>query len=98
MTKSSILFLNGQERLHSTVNHPFINTFNGFKYIGITITPNLDTLISANYDPIISNISECLNRLTSLPLSLTGHTNIIKINVLLEFLYLFQPIPLAPPF
>lgn len=65
-TKSSVLFLK-QERLHSTIRHPFLNAPQGFKYLGIFITPNINSLVSANYKPVISKAKESLNRWTSLP-------------------------------
>ncbi len=41
-TKSSILFLNTQERHKPSIKHHFINTVNSFKYLGIVITPTID--------------------------------------------------------
>lgn len=96
-TKSSILFLNEQERLHPIISHPFLHASNGFKYLGITITPQLDKMVPTNYDPCVSRVRESLNRWASLPLSLIGRINVIKMNILPKFLYLFQSIPLAPP-
>uniref|UniRef100_A0A671UDU8 Reverse transcriptase domain-containing protein n=1 Tax=Sparus aurata TaxID=8175 RepID=A0A671UDU8_SPAAU len=96
-TKSSVLFLSGRERLHPTVQHPFMNTPQGFRYLGIFITPNLNSLVSANYDPVILKVKESLSRWISLPLSEIGRINAFKMNVLPKFLYLFQSIPLPPP-
>lgn len=42
-------------------------------------------------------MTDYINRWTSLPLSLIGCINIIKMNVLPTFLYLFQSLPLHPP-
>ncbi len=39
-TKSSILLLNTQHK--PSIKHPFINTVNSFKYLGIVITPTID--------------------------------------------------------
>lgn len=96
-TKSSVLFLNERERLCPTVQHPFMNAPEGFRYLGIFITPNLNSLVSANYDPVILKVKEFLCRWVSLPLSVIGHINAFKMNVLPKFLYLFQSIPLPPP-
>lgn len=96
-TKSSIMFLNKQERINPVINHPFNNAPNGFKYLGITITPNINDLVICNYDPVISSVSDSMNNWSSLPISLLGRINIIKMNILPKFLYLFQSIPLAPP-
>lgn len=96
-TKSSILFLNTQERHQPPVGHPFINAINGFKYLGIVITPTIDKLVSANYNPVITKVCETVDRWSSLPISLIGRINIIKMNILPKFLYLFRSIPLSPP-
>ncbi len=37
--KSSIMFLNEQERLNPKISHPFVNAVNGFDCLGIKITP-----------------------------------------------------------
>lgn len=96
-TKSSVLFINKQERLHCTIQHPFLNASKGFKYLGIFITPNQNTLVSDNYQPVISKAKESLNRWSSLPLTMIGRINALKMNILPKFLYLFQSIPLSPP-
>ncbi len=49
--KSSIIFLNEQERLNPKISHPFVNAVNGFDYLGIKITPKVSLLSSANYAP-----------------------------------------------
>lgn len=95
-TKSSIMFLNKQERINPVINHPFNNAVNGFKYLGITITPTIEDLVSCNYDPMISTVTESMNSWSSMPISLLGHINVIKMNILPKFLYLFQSIPLPP--
>ncbi len=41
-TKSSILFLNTQERHKPKIKHPFINTVNSIKYLRVVITPTID--------------------------------------------------------
>ena len=96
-SKSSILFLNEQEKIQPEIQHPFVNASKGFKYLGIFITPNLKSLIPANYDSVIVKVKESLSRWVSLPLSVIGRINVLKMNVLPKFLYLFQSIPLSPP-
>ncbi len=74
-----------------------MNAPEGFRYLGIFITPNLNSLVSANYNPVILKVKESLSRWGSLPLSVIGRINVFKMNVLPKFLYLFQSIPLPPP-
>lgn len=96
-TKSSVLFLNTQERSKPPINHPFINTVNGFNYLGVVITPTTDKWIPANCNPVITKFSESLDRWLCLPVPLIDCINIIKMNIKPKFLYLFRSIPLPPP-
>lgn len=95
--KSSITLLNEQERRNPEIPHPFINATEGIVYLGIKITPSLKTLNTANYEPVLSKVKDDTATWTRLPLSIIGRINIIKINMLPKFLYIFQSIPLAPP-
>ncbi len=95
--RQSILFLNKQERNKPTIQHPFSVAKDGVKYLGITITPQIKNIIPCNYDPIIAQVNDSLDRWMSLPLTIIGRINIIKMNILPKFLYLFQSIPLTPP-
>lgn len=95
--KSSITLLNEQERRNPEIPHPFINATEGIVYLGIKITPSLKTLNTANYEPVLSKVKNDTATWTRLPLSIIGRINIIKINMLPKFLYIFQSIPLAPP-
>lgn len=93
-SKYNILFLKESERLNPPVHTDF--SPEGFKYLGINITPEIEDLVPATYNPIIASVIDSINRWTLLPLSLIGHINIIKKNILPKFLYLFQSLPLNP--
>ncbi len=54
----------------------------------------LRILSLSNYDPIVQSVTESLNRWISMPISMLGHINIIKMSILPKFLYLFQSVPL----
>ena len=69
----------------------------GIKYLGIVITPTLDKLYNANYDKIINKIRQDLARWSSLPLSLLGRIESIRMNVLPRLLYPFQMLPIPIP-
>lgn len=69
----------------------------GVKYLGIIITPRTEKLYSANYDKLIKDIKQDLTRWSSLPLSLLGRIESIRMNVLPHLLYPFQMLPIAVP-
>lgn len=46
---------------------------------------------------MISIVTESMKCWSSMPISLLGHINVIKMNILPKFLFLFQLIPLPPP-
>uniref|UniRef100_A0AAR2INH7 Reverse transcriptase domain-containing protein n=1 Tax=Pygocentrus nattereri TaxID=42514 RepID=A0AAR2INH7_PYGNA len=96
-SKSSMLFLNKDERLTPVIQTPFINAKEGFVYLGVKITPDIKTIVSTNYDPLISEVQESLNKWQIMPISMIGRINMIKMNILPKFLYLFQSLPLPLP-
>lgn len=95
-TKSSLMLLKED---HNPIKQSLF-TFkisSGFTYLGIKIVPLLEDIVSINYKTIIDETSKHLDRWSSFPISLIGRINIIKMNLLPKFLYVFQNIPLAPP-
>lgn len=62
-----------------------------FTYLGVKITPELNIITSANYNPL-EKVTETLNCWSTLPISMIGQINLIKI--LQQFLYYFQTLPL----
>lgn len=69
----------------------------GIKYLGIHIPQSLHNLYDVNYNKIIRHISNDLERWSSLPLSLLGRVESIRMNVLPRLLYLFQMLPVEIP-
>lgn len=76
---------------------PFLFSLSGFKYLGINVTRSISKLASANFTPLISNFTSDIQRWSNLPLSLTGRINVVKMNILPKFLFLFQSVPLFLP-
>uniref|UniRef100_A0A674MKX6 Uncharacterized protein n=1 Tax=Takifugu rubripes TaxID=31033 RepID=A0A674MKX6_TAKRU len=72
---------------------PFRKASDGFKYLGILVTRSFSELFAKNYIPLIERCKSDLARWSSLPLSLIGRVNLIKMSILPQFLYLFQHIP-----
>lgn len=95
--KSSILFLNKDERINPIIRTPFFVAKEGFTYLGIEITPQINTVVKANYDPLMREVRDSLERWTTMPISMIGRINLIKMAILPKFLYLFQSLPLSLP-
>ena len=95
-SKSNILLLKQLERRWPPMQTTFKNR-TSFTYLVINITHSTEDLVSTNYSPVISRVTNLINRWSTMPISMIGRINILKINVLPKFLYLFQCIPLPPP-
>uniref|UniRef100_A0A3P8QX47 Reverse transcriptase domain-containing protein n=1 Tax=Astatotilapia calliptera TaxID=8154 RepID=A0A3P8QX47_ASTCA len=78
----------------SSIFAPFKLSYNKFKYLGIWITQNHRDLYKTNYLPLLSKLKEDFGKWESLPLSLGGRLNIIKMTIFPKFLYLFQCLPI----
>lgn len=66
----------------------------GFKYLGVTITPRPSQLYQANYD---NTFKKDLLRWEVLPLSLFGRIETLRMNILPRLLFLFQSLPVWIP-
>lgn len=64
-----------------------------FCYLGLQISNQLHQIYSLNYESLFKKVEADLDRLKSLPISLIGRMNCIKMNILPKFLYLFQSLP-----
>lgn len=73
---------------------PFKWSPEGFTYLGISITPSLEALYKANFEPLLKRIRDDLDRWISLPLSLLGRIALLKMNILPRLLYHFQMVPI----
>ena len=76
-------------------NHvaPFKWVDQGFKYLGIFITGSLANTFNSSFVPLLKKVEEDFNRWSTLPLSLVGRVNLIKMTILPKFINLFQHIP-----
>ena len=73
---------------------PFKKVNEGFRYLGIFVTKTFTELFSRNFGLLFDSCKEEMSRWTTLPLSLIGRVNLIKMIILPRFLYPFQHIPL----
>ena len=69
----------------------------GFRYLGIMITPETSQLYKANYGRLITQIKSDLARWEILPLSLFGRIETVGMNILPRLLYVFQSLPIWIP-
>lgn len=61
--------------------------------MGIHVTNSFKDLFCKNFQPLLDKCKLDLSRWASLPLSVAGRTNLIKMIILPKLLYLFQHIP-----
>ena len=62
------MFFNKEERHNPSIHITFVSKIEGFRYLGVTITPELSNIISANYDPLLERVTDALNRSSTLPI------------------------------
>ncbi len=68
-------------------------TEEGFRYLGIIITPSTAQLFEANYGKLITEIKNDLARWEILPLTLVSRVEAVRMNILPRLLFLFQSLP-----
>lgn len=95
--KSALLLLNDEERKSSLTHIQFAKAPTGFTYLGNLITPDAKDIVSTNYDPLVQEAVESLDRWNTMPISMIGCINIIKLSILPKFLYFFQTVLLPLP-
>ncbi|XP_055492206.1 uncharacterized protein LOC129697562 [Leucoraja erinacea] len=91
-----IMTLKPQEPTH-LLKFPFKIATEKFKYLGIQITRKYKALFNANFIPLLNKLNTLIEFWKTLPLSLLGRINAIKMIFLLQLLYLFQSIPVYIP-
>lgn len=97
ISKSEYFPINQLAVAISPSNIPFKIANTGFKYLGITITQSLQTMREQNLTSLTTTVKSDLQRWNYLPLSLDGRIQIIKMNVLPRYLYVFQCLPIFLP-
>ena len=68
-----------------------------FKYLGVHVTERFKDLFKNNFKVELERTKQDLTRWSSLPLSLAGRINSIKMAIMPRFLFLFQMIPTFIP-
>lgn len=93
LTKSIALLINSSVSNRLKAISPFTWAQSSFKYLGVNVALKLKDLYLINYIPLLKKIKEELEHWKLLPISFLGRTNVIKMNVLPRFSYLFQSLP-----
>uniref|UniRef100_A0A8C5M042 Reverse transcriptase domain-containing protein n=1 Tax=Leptobrachium leishanense TaxID=445787 RepID=A0A8C5M042_9ANUR len=69
----------------------------GLTYLGIKLATTQSQLIALNYDPLLRSVTEDLQKWNLPHISWLGRLNVLKMNILPRFLYLFQALPIFLP-
>lgn len=76
---------------------PFTWSTTHLPYLGISLTANPADLYSANYPPMLTQLSTLLRKWSSLPLAWMGRITVVKMSILPKILYLFRVLPINVP-
>lgn len=96
--EKSVLFpINKQTRRLSFQAYPFTIHKDKFTYLGVNVTSKYKDLFNHNFKVTLDKAKLDMERWSSLPLSLAGRINSVKMTVMPQFLYLFQTIPIFIP-
>lgn len=95
--KSIIMPLNSFADVMPQLNIPFSWNDTSLTYLGLQISNKLDQTFMLNYGPLLKVVGQELDRWKTLPISLIGRVNCIKMSVLPRFLYLFRTLPCHVP-
>ena len=96
-SKSEAMMLVGHWPVQLTGSVSFRWSYQGFRYLGIVITPDASQLYKANYGKLMGEIKNDLTRWEVLPLSLIGRVETIRMNILPRLLFMFQSLPIEVP-
>lgn len=69
-----------------------------FKYLGIIVSPNLNAFISLNILPLLTKFQQKVTTWTKLPLSVAGRTNLVKMILMPQLLYVVHNSPVWLPY
>ena len=72
---------------------PFKKAYEHFSYLGVIVTKKSEDLLRKNWNSKIEQLKQGINFWKTLPISLVGKINAIKMIVLPRFLHVFQSIP-----
>lgn len=68
-----------------------------FRYLSITITKEIGNFLIANYDKLLKEIKEALERPEMLPLTIMRRIETVRMNTFTRLLFLFPLLPIQIP-
>jgi hypothetical protein len=94
LTKISSLSIHRNEEIKKECMKtiPFTIASQKIKYLGITLTKDINNLYKENYKPLRKEIKEDYRRWKDLPCSWIGRINIVKMDILPKAIYMFNAI------
>lgn len=95
--KSEIMPISEEVDITYIQSTPFKKAFKDFSYLGVTVTRDSEDLLPKNWHNKIEQLKQDIHFWKTLPISLAGKINAIKMIVLPRFLHLFQSIPCFIP-
>ena len=94
-SKSELFPINLAAQSISYSQFPFKLVQGSFKHLGVMVNRTYSDLYKLNFKTLLERTVRDLGRWSHLPLTLAGKVNIVKMNVLPRFMFLFQCIPIV---
>lgn len=76
---------------------PFSVNKDSFSYLGVCVTQKYRDLFDTNFKTVFNKAKQDMERWSTLPLSLAGRINSVKMTIMPRFLFLFHAIPVYIP-
>lgn len=93
-SKSELMFIGGNRTICYS---PIKAVDNYISYLGVKISKNYESLLKLNFEEGLEKMKRCIDYWKTLPLSMIGRVNAIKMISLPKFIYLFQNLTIVIP-
>ena len=99
-TQKSLAFLctsNKKSEREIKKSIPFTTVTERIRYLGINLPKETKELYAENYETLMKEIKEDINKCRNIPCSWVGRINIVKMTILTNSIYRFNVIPIKLP-